>query len=90
MKKLILSNLASLLLLASTLNAQSYAIRTPFEDWRTTSGTQNHFFRASTITDASNYVYVAGAAKNGSGNYDLLSKNSIAAVYYNGRINSMA
>ena len=43
-----------------------------FEDWTTTLGTQNFFYRNVSKTDASGNVYVAGATLNGLGNYDLM------------------
>ena len=52
-----------------------------FPDWSSTTGSQNFFYKNVTKTDASNNVYVAGATKNGSGNYDiLLAKYSSAGV----------
>ena len=70
MKKCIL--LFSFTALGLILNAQSYAVKTLFEDWRTTGGSQNYFYRAVTKTDGSGNVYVAGATLNGNGNYDML------------------
>jgi hypothetical protein len=43
-----------------------------FQDWMTTAGTQNFFYKNVTKTDGSGNVYVAGATMNGAGNYDIL------------------
>lgn len=64
-----------------------------FQDWSTTVGTQNFFQKSVTKTDASGNVYVAGATKNASGNYDmLLAKYNSSGVQqwiaqYNGAAN---
>jgi hypothetical protein len=50
----------------------SQSVLTPFEDWSTTTGTQNFFHKNVTVTDNNNNVYVGGATMNGSGNYDIL------------------
>lgn len=42
-----------------------------FEDWKTTSGTQNFFYKNIVRTDGGD-VYVAGATVNGNGNQDVL------------------
>jgi len=42
-----------------------------FEDWKTTSGTQNFFYKNIVRTDGGD-VYVAGATVNGNGNQDIL------------------
>ena len=43
-----------------------------FQDWATTSGTQNFFYKNIVKTDANGYVYIAGATVNDSNNYDIL------------------
>jgi hypothetical protein len=72
MKKFIIYCLWSILLITGQLSAQSYAVKTVFEDLRTTAGVQAHFFKAKTITDGSGNIYVVGATLNNAGNYDLL------------------
>lgn len=60
MKKII-TGLACLLT-GSMLRAQ--AVPMALEDWKTTQGTQNFFYKNVTKTDASGNVYVAGATMN--------------------------
>ena len=43
-----------------------------FTDWTGTNGSQNFFYKNKVKTDAANNVYIAGATKNGSNNYDML------------------
>lgn len=43
-----------------------------FQDWTTTNGTQNFFYKNIVKTDANRNVYVAGATVNDSNNYDIL------------------
>lgn len=43
-----------------------------FEDWKTTTGSQNFFYKNITKTDGLGNVYVAGATVNGAGNTDIL------------------
>ncbi len=43
-----------------------------FQDWATTSGTQNFFYKNIIKTDANGNVFVAGATVNDSNNYDIL------------------
>ncbi|MFN8116371.1 MAG: T9SS type A sorting domain-containing protein [Bacteroidia bacterium] len=59
----------------------SQAVPMAFEDWKTTMGTQNFFYKNVTKTDLSGNIYVAGATVNGAGNTDiLLAKYSSAGV----------
>ena len=58
------------ILTQSLAHAQSTPMA--FEDWKTTAGTQNFFYKNVTKTDASNNVYVAGATLNSAGNTDIL------------------
>lgn len=52
-----------------------------FEDWKTTTGSQNFFYKNITKTDGLGNVYVAGATLNGAGNTDiLLAKYNSAGV----------
>ena len=51
------------------LQAQTTQI---FKDWATLDGTQNLFIKATTVTDVYQSVYVAGATRNGNGDYDIL------------------
>lgn len=60
MKKTI--TLLACLLAGSMLQAQ--AVPMALEDWKTTQGTQNFFYKNVTKTDASGNVYVAGATMN--------------------------
>jgi hypothetical protein len=57
---------------------------TPFEEWVSTTGSQNFFVKSKTKTDDVGSVYVAGATLNGNGNYDILiSKfSSVGAHLY--------
>ncbi|MDD5572141.1 MAG: SBBP repeat-containing protein, partial [Bacteroidales bacterium] len=64
-----------------------------FNDWMSTEGSQNFFYRNETKTDGSNNVYVVGTTVNGSGNNDLLvAKYNSSGVLqwsqqYNGNFN---
>lgn len=60
----------ALTLLSTMLFSQ--AVPMAFEDWKTTSGTQNFFIKSISKTDAYGNIYVAGATLNGAGNYDIL------------------
>jgi hypothetical protein len=60
----------TLLSRSETVNAQSEL--KVFEEWGTTEGTQNFFYRNVVKTDASGNVYIAGATVNDTGNYDIL------------------
>lgn len=53
-------------------NAQTYPVPTVFEDWFTTDGTQNFFYRGKVLTDATGNTYMCGATLNNNGNYDIL------------------
>ncbi len=72
------------LLIAFTLFGNmlySQAVPMAFEDWKTTAGTQNFFYKNVTKTDAFGNIYVAGATVNGAGNTDiLLAKYNSAGV----------
>lgn len=72
------------LLIAFTLFGNmlySQAVPMVFEDWKTTAGTQNFFYKNVTKTDAFGNIYVAGATVNGAGNTDiLLAKYNSAGV----------
>src|ERR1700749_196748 len=59
-------------LLISISSIYAQGVLTPFEDWSTTAGSQNFFYRNVTKTDSSGNVYTAGATLNSSGNYDML------------------
>ena len=56
--------------ISTTLFSQAQPMA--FEDWKTTTGTQNFFYKNITKTDGLGNVYVAGATVNGSGNTDIL------------------
>jgi len=74
MKKTI--TLLACMLTGSMLQAQ--AVPMALEDWRTTQGTQNFFYRNVTKTDASGNVYVAGATMNNGFPDMLVAKYSAA------------
>ncbi len=57
-------------LISTLLNAQSVPMA--FEDWKTTAGTQNFFYKNVTKTDKFGNIYVAGATLNALGNTDIL------------------
>jgi len=66
--------------------AQNPAVNV-FEDWNTTSGTQNNFQRATVRSKGlggTTYYYVCGSTLNSSGNYDMLleKKNAAATVLW--------
>ena len=71
----------------------SQAVPMAFEDWKTTTGTQNFFYKNVTKVDGTD-TYVAGATMNGSGNLDVLvaKYNSgghlVWIQQYNGAANS--
>lgn len=67
MKKQLL--LFTFIIFYNTIKAQ--APPKVFEDWKTTSGTQNFFYKNIVRTDRGD-VYVAGATVNGNGNQDIL------------------
>lgn len=68
MKKLLLFLIA--FIAAIVANAQSEL--KVFSDWSSTTGSQNFFQKNEVTTDVSGNVYIAGATKNGSNNYDIL------------------
>src|SRR3989304_5363607 len=79
-----------------TSQAQSYAVPTVFEDWFTTDGTQNFFYKGEVISDAVGNTYMCGATINQQGNYDILvSKYSslggslVWSAQYNGNGNGL-
>lgn len=78
-------------LICTSMYSQSQL--TVFQDWSTTAGTQTFFQKSVTKTDGSGNVYVAGATKTGSGDYDiLLAKYNSSGVQqwiaqYNGTAN---
>ena len=51
------------------LNAQELKV---FEEWATSTGTQNMFLEIFTETNASGGVYIGGATINSNGDYDIL------------------
>lgn len=53
----------------SGIRAQTVEV---FEEWASTKGVQEYFYKNVTKTDASKNVYVVGATLNGDGDYDLL------------------
>jgi hypothetical protein len=73
-----------ILLLAFTVLSNmlfSQAVPMAFEDWSTTTGSQNFFIKSITKTDAFGNIYVGGSTVNSSGNYDiLLAKYNSAGV----------
>lgn len=74
------------ILLAFSADAQNPSVRV-FEDWNTTSGTQNDFQRCVTRSmsfGGAVYYYLCGSTLNSSGNYDLLvqKKNSSGTVLW--------
>jgi hypothetical protein len=84
------------LLLFTNLNSKAQ-VTTVFEEWNTTSGTQNNFQRTiirSKIMGGTTYYYVCGSTLNASGNYDILIQkknaagNVIWSQIYNGVGNS--
>ncbi|NVO04067.1 MAG: T9SS type A sorting domain-containing protein [Bacteroidetes bacterium] len=77
MKNKKLTNLLIPLLLAVALminvsKTKAQSVLKVFPEWASTTGSQNFFYKNIVKTDASNNVYIAGATKNGSGNYDIL------------------
>lgn len=75
-----------------SISSYSQSVLHVFEDWSTTSGTQNFFHKNVTKTDLSNNVYVAGATMNGAGNYDILvaKYNSSGTTMWTQQINGDA
>ncbi len=82
----------SLLVLSKNIQAQNPVTKV-FEDWSTTSGTQNEFIKAQVRTatlSGTVYSFVVGSTINSSGNYDILveklgpSGNLIWASQYDG------
>jgi hypothetical protein len=71
LKRLALT-LCSVLFTAVFLQSKAQAVKTPLEEWSTTAGTQNFFYKNKSITDASNNVYICGATVNSAGNHDIL------------------
>ncbi len=64
-----------LMLLAFTIISNGLTAQSElkvFQDWATTSGTQNFFYKNIIKTDANGNVFVAGATVNDSNNYDIL------------------
>lgn len=63
-----------LLFLFILLRTMLYSQAEPmaFEEWKTTSGTQNFFIKSVSKTDAYGNIYVGGATVNSVGNYDIL------------------
>ena len=59
----------SFALLTFTSSAQT---RQVFEEWASSDGVQEYFYKNVTTTDAARNVYVAGATLNSNGDYDLL------------------
>ena len=70
----------ALMINVSKTKAQS--VLKVFPEWASTTGSQNFFFKNVVKTDASNNVYIAGATKNGAGNYDILVAKYNRAVSY--------
>ena len=70
MKKALLYSIVLIAtIVCNNLTAQNPVV---FEEWTTSSGTQNMFLETFTETDANGNVYVGGATVNASGNYDIL------------------
>lgn len=57
----------------SCISSYSQGVLNVFQEWTTTTGTQNLFYKNVTQIDPNtSEIYVAGATMNGSGNYDIL------------------
>jgi hypothetical protein len=69
MKKVILTLLSTFLSIPFIMAQQTVV----FEEWKTDAGSQSFFFKSKTVTDGSGNVYITGATKNGSGDYDILT-----------------
>lgn len=83
-RKLLL--LAGMLAVSASGLAQNPSVKV-FEDWNTTSGTQNDFQRSvvrSKSFSGSTYYYLCGSTLNSSGNYDILveKKNASGTVLW--------
>ena len=57
------------MLISMGVDAQELKV---FEEWATSSGTQNMFLETFTETNASGGVYIGGATLNSNGEYDIL------------------
>jgi hypothetical protein len=68
MKKIIIL-LGFFMVLTVCGNSQTLTV---FEEWTTTTGTQNMFLENVSITNANGGVYIGGATLNSSGDYDIL------------------